>query len=124
MNRKMIAQTIIPLPDNIFWYSVSIGFLFVLVWITKWWISKVESRQDVTDQKFNVFIQEMASMRNTQSLQNQVLEQHSKYIERSETNITKMTETMIETLRFLTNTRDEDDDNPTVRRMRGKRDMK
>ena len=120
----MIAQTIIPLPDNIFWYSVSIGFLFVLVWITKWWISKVESRQDVTDQKFNVFIQEMASMRNTQSLQNQVLEQHSKYIERSETNIGKMTETMIETLRFLTNTRDEDDDNPTVRRMRGKRDMK
>jgi len=120
----MIAQTIIPIPDTAFWYFVAIIVGSALFYVSKWWISRVEARQDVTDQKFNVFIQEMASMRNTQSLQNQVLEQHSKYIERSETNITKMTETMIETLRFLTNTRDEDDDNPTVRRMRGKRDMK
>ncbi len=97
----MIFLDTIPLPDNIFWYSVAVGFFIVLVWIAKWWIGRVESRQDASDMKFNVVLGEMAEMRQTQALQNQVLEKHSGYIERESSEIKTMTRTMLETLQFL-----------------------
>ncbi len=98
----MILQgTVIPIPDNAFWYVVAVAIGGILFYVAKWWISRVESRQDLSDQRFNVFIQQMSEVRETQTLQNQVLEQHSKFIEKEGSSILEMTETMITTLRHL-----------------------
>ncbi len=98
----MILQgTVIPIPDNFFYYPVAIAVIGVLGYVVKWWITRVESRQDATDLRFNVILQQMSEMRETQTLQNQVLEQHSKFIEKEGNNIIEMTETMIKTLKHL-----------------------
>ncbi len=99
----IILENTITLPDQFFWYTVASLIGVALFYITKWWIGRVESRQDLSDNKFNVFIQEMQEMRNTQSLQNQVLEQHGKYIENSEGDIKQLSLAMIEALKHLQN---------------------
>ncbi len=114
----MILADTIPLPDNIFWYSVATGVLLILFYVAKWWIGRVESRQDSSDMKFNTFLAELADMRQAQAIQNEVLERHSKYIESEDSNIKKMTNTMIEMLQFLTNASERDEGNPTVQKLR------
>jgi len=117
----MIVLDSIPLPDNTFWYSIAIALFIIMAWIIKWWTSRVESRQDASDTKFNVFLTEISEMRQTQALQNQVLEKHSKYIESEESNIKVMTQTLLETLQYLTGSSEKDELNPTVQRFRNRK---
>ena len=70
--------------------------------------------------KFNTVLQQMSEMNQTQALQNQVLEQHSKYIENEGSSIKNMAETMLDMLQFLKGGSDKDDNNPTVQRFRNK----
>lgn len=116
----MIHLQTIPIPDQFFWYAVAGALLLIFLRIATWWIGRVESRQDSTDLKFNVILKELSDTRETQKLQNQVLEQHSKFVEKEGNNLTQMTQKLITTLEFLTGHSEKDEGNPTVRKFREK----
>jgi len=113
----------IPLPDPYFWYSL-VGILGAIVafFFIKWF-NAVDTWMKESAKRFELIILELRDMSKSQAVQTQVIETQGKAIEENSrevaTNIKLANETSL-MLQFLNGKREADDENPTIRRMRGK----
>jgi len=117
------ATSGVPLPDPYFWYSL-VGVLgsIVAFFFIKWFTA-VDNWMKESSKRFDLVILELRDMRQVQAVQTQVIETQGKAIEETSkevaTNIKLANETAL-MLQFLNGRREADEDNPTIKRMRGR----
>jgi hypothetical protein len=112
-----------PMPDTYFWYATSAILAAIVVFFIVRIINSVDSWMKESGKRFELVLNEIKDLRQTQAVQAKVIETQGKAIEDTSREVSaniKLANEMAQMLQFLNGAREKDEDNPTVRRFRGK----
>lgn len=100
--KDLLAQ--IPSPDAYFWYTITVLLAGALIWIIARFLNHLKDWMKASDKKHNELTLEILENKKNLALHNQILEQHSKSLERKDLEtgkVMKLAEEMIAKLQFL-----------------------